>query len=103
MKTDLIPRRTVLKGLGAVMALPWLEAMGLQTGWAAGNTPTKNAAPNRMAILYVPNGVNMDGWRVGCRRVAAFQTSPDPRAARQRPERFLGAHGPHGRQGPRQR
>jgi hypothetical protein len=65
MKTDLIPRRTVLKGLGAVMALPWLEAMGLQTGWAAGNTPTKNAAPNRMAILYVPNGVNMDGWRVG--------------------------------------
>ena len=65
MKTDLIPRRTLLKGLGAVMALPWLEAMGLQTGWAAGNTPTKNAAPNRMAILYVPNGVNMDGWRVG--------------------------------------
>ena len=65
MKTDLIPRRTVLKGLGAVMALPWLEAMGLQTGWAAGNTPAKNAAPNRMAFLYVPNGVNMDGWRVG--------------------------------------
>ena len=65
MKTDLIPRRTVLKGLGAVMALPWLEAMGLQTGWAAGNTPVKNAAPNRMAFLYVPNGVNMDGWRVG--------------------------------------
>jgi hypothetical protein len=65
MKTDLIPRRTVLKGLGAVMALPWLEAMGLQTSWAAGNTPVKNAAPNRMAFLYIPNGVNMDGWRVG--------------------------------------
>ncbi len=65
MKTDLIPRRTVLKGLGAVMALPWLEAMGVQTSWAAGNTPAKNAAPNRMAFLYVPNGVNMDGWRVG--------------------------------------
>jgi len=65
MKTALIPRRTVLKGLGAVMALPWLEAMGLQTGWAAGNTPEKHAAPNRMAFLYVPNGVNMDGWRVG--------------------------------------
>ena len=65
MKTDLLPRRTVLKGLGAVMALPWLEAMGVQTSWAAGNTPVKNAAPNRMAFLYVPNGVNMDGWRVG--------------------------------------
>ncbi|NBV48468.1 MAG: hypothetical protein EBR95_05375, partial [Verrucomicrobia bacterium] len=65
MKSDLLHRRTVLKGLGTVMALPWLEAMGLQTGWAAGNTPEKQAAPNRMAILYVPNGVNMDGWRVG--------------------------------------
>ena len=65
MKTDLLPRRTVLKGLGAVMALPWLEAMGVQTSWAAGNTPVKNAAPNRMAFLYVPNGVNMDGWRAG--------------------------------------
>ncbi|MFZ9460655.1 MAG: DUF1552 domain-containing protein, partial [Opitutales bacterium] len=65
MKSDLLNRRTVLKGLGTVMALPWLEAMGLQTGWAAGNTPEKQAAPNRMAILYVPNGVNMDGWRVG--------------------------------------
>ena len=65
MKSDLLHRRTVLKGLGTVMALPWLEAMGLQTGWAAGNTPVKQAAPNRMAILYVPNGVNMDGWRVG--------------------------------------
>jgi hypothetical protein len=49
MKSDLLHRRTVLKGLGTVMALPWLEAMGLQTGWAAGNTPTKQAAPNRMA------------------------------------------------------
>lgn len=65
MKSELLPRRTVLKGLGAVMALPWLEAMGLQTSWAAGNTPTKQAAPNRMAIVYIPNGVNMDGWRVG--------------------------------------
>ena len=65
MSSDLLHRRTVLKGLGTVMALPWLEAMGLQTSWAAGNTPTKLAAPNRMAILYVPNGVNMDGWRVG--------------------------------------
>lgn len=65
MATDLLPRRTVLKGLGAALALPWLEAMGLQTSWAAGDTPVKQAAPNRMAILYVPNGVNMDGWRVG--------------------------------------
>ena len=59
-----LSRRTVLKGLGVTMALPWLEQMGVQTSWAAGNTPVAQAAPNRMAYLYVPNGVNMDGWRV---------------------------------------
>ena len=41
MSSDLLHRRTVLKGLGTVMALPWLEAMGLQTGWAAANTPAR--------------------------------------------------------------
>ena len=30
-----IDRRTVLKGLGATLALPWLEAMGPVTAWAA--------------------------------------------------------------------
>ena len=59
-----LSRRTVLKGLGVTLALPWLEQMGMQTSWAAGNTPVSQAAPNRMAFLYVPNGVNMDGWRV---------------------------------------
>ncbi len=32
------------------------------TGWAAGNTPASKAAPNRMALLYVPNGKNMADW-----------------------------------------
>ena len=32
-------RRTFLKGTGVTMALPWLEQMGVQTSWAAGNTP----------------------------------------------------------------
>jgi Protein of unknown function (DUF1552) len=63
-KEHLLSRRTVLKGLGVTLALPWLEQMGMQTSWAAGNTPVSQAAPNRMAFLYVPNGVNMDGWRV---------------------------------------
>lgn len=62
---QLLSRRTILKGMGAALALPWLEAMGTQTSWAAGNTPVSQAAPNRMAFIYVPNGVNMDGWRVG--------------------------------------
>lgn len=56
-----ISRRTVLRGLGASIALPWLEVMGPMTSWAA-DTPAKKAAPNRMAILYVPNGKNMADW-----------------------------------------
>jgi hypothetical protein len=57
----LISRRTVLRGVGTALALPWLEAMGPLTSWGASATPGK-AAPNRMAFLYVPNGKNMADW-----------------------------------------
>jgi hypothetical protein len=56
-----ISRRTLLRGVGAAVALPWLEAMGPLTSWAA-STPVARAAPNRMAFLYVPNGKNMADW-----------------------------------------
>ncbi|MCA9210846.1 MAG: DUF1552 domain-containing protein [Pirellulaceae bacterium] len=56
-----ISRRTVLRGLGVSVALPWLEAMGPLTAWA-GTTEAEKAAPNRLAFLYVPNGVNMADW-----------------------------------------
>src|SRR4051812_48584185 len=56
-----IHRRTVLKGLGATLALPWLEAMGPVTAWAA-PAPGAKPAPNRLAFLYVPNGKNMADW-----------------------------------------
>jgi hypothetical protein len=61
MTPHLLSRRTVLRGLGTALALPWLEAMGPLTSWAAGATPAR-AAPNRMAFLYVPNGANMADW-----------------------------------------
>ena len=57
-----LSRRTVLRGLGASIALPWLEAMGPLTAWADGATKPEQAAPNRMAFLYVPNGKNMADW-----------------------------------------
>ena len=56
-----ISRRTALRGLGVSLALPWLEAMGPATAWAAG-ADTKSPAPNRMCFLYVPNGKNMADW-----------------------------------------
>jgi hypothetical protein len=56
-----ISRRTVLQGLGAAVALPWLEAMA---PWKAlATTPPATSVPNRLAFLYVPNGVNMAEWR----------------------------------------
>src|SRR4051812_17042515 len=61
-----ISRRTVLKGLGAAIALPWLESMGPLSAWANNPTPqgpAANVVPNRMAFLYVPNGVHMPDWR----------------------------------------
>jgi hypothetical protein len=56
-----ISRRTLLRGLGAAVALPWLEAMGPLTSWAA-EAVAEKAAPNRVAFLYVPNGKNMADW-----------------------------------------
>jgi hypothetical protein len=54
-----ISRRTVLKGVGTMMALPWLEAMMPRTLFGAA---APAAAPRRMAFLYVPNGIDMANW-----------------------------------------
>jgi len=54
-----IPRRTFLRGLGTMMALPMLEAMTPLSALAA--TATKNH-PTRMAFLFVPNGMHMQAW-----------------------------------------
>jgi hypothetical protein len=43
------------------MSLPWLEGMGPMQAWADAVAP-RSAAPNRMAFLYVPNGVHMADW-----------------------------------------
>jgi len=62
-KTITLSRRTLLRGIGTTLALPWLDAMGPLTAWADGATPVAQAAPNRMAFLYVPNGINMADWK----------------------------------------
>ena len=60
-KTIRISRRTVLRGMGTAVALPWLETMGPLAAWAD-EQPGKRKAPNRLAFLYVPNGKNMADW-----------------------------------------
>ena len=54
-----ITRRTMLRGVGATLALPWLEAM-MPRRATAGCGRAK--PPVRMAVLYMPNGVNRDKW-----------------------------------------
>jgi hypothetical protein len=54
-----IPRRTVLRGLGASLALPLLDAMS-----PAFVPALKGAARpvKRLGVVYVPNGMAMDYW-----------------------------------------
>ena len=52
-----LSRRTFLHGLGTAMALPFLEAM------VPAMAAVRNAKPPvRMAFVYVPNGIIMNGW-----------------------------------------
>ena len=55
-----ISRRTVLRGLGATIALPLLDAMAPAVVSAATSVAaTKSGAPLRMAMFFLPNGMNM--------------------------------------------
>jgi len=56
-----ISRRTLLRGLGTAVALPWLDAMMPRLAVAGLKAP-KSKSPLRMAFVYVPNGVNMKYW-----------------------------------------
>ncbi|HAN61612.1 MAG TPA: hypothetical protein DCQ11_12200 [Gammaproteobacteria bacterium] len=55
MLTKSLPRRTVLRGLGATLALPFLDAM-VPAARAAGRPP------HRFQSFYVPNGMAMEYW-----------------------------------------
>lgn len=52
-----VPRRTFLKGLGAAVGLPYLDAMT-----PAMTRASTVAPPVRMAFVYVPNGMDMRNW-----------------------------------------
>src|SRR5690349_22774508 len=48
-----LPRRTLLRGAGAFLGLPWLEAMSVE--------PSERP-PLRSVFVFVPGGVNHDEW-----------------------------------------
>ena len=51
-----LTRRTLLRGVGCTLALPWLEAMPL----AAAESPA--APPKRFAALFMGNGISPKNW-----------------------------------------
>ena len=55
--TPRITRRTVLRGVGVTMALPWLDSLH-----AFADTPPASAFPKRFGVLFMGNGVNEDHW-----------------------------------------
>ena len=52
-----ISRRTVLRGAGCAMSLPWLESLH-----ALADTPAASAFPKRFGVVFLGNGVNEDHW-----------------------------------------
>jgi len=55
-KPWMINRRSFLRGAGAAVALPWLEAL-------APAMSTTARPPLRLAYFYAPNGIVLDNWR----------------------------------------
>ena len=54
-----LPRRTVLRGMGAALALPLLDGM-VPALTALAKTPAR--VPARFCTVYVPNGIIMEQW-----------------------------------------
>jgi hypothetical protein len=70
MKPCRISRRTLLRGLGASLALPSLEIMAPAARAAGG------AAPVRLLSLFQPNGVYPGAWDVTDLAGGGFELSP---------------------------
>jgi hypothetical protein len=66
MNSSLTSRRGFLRGFGATVSLPALEAfrpLMAATEASRAMATTASGAPLRMAYLYIPNGVNIGKWR----------------------------------------
>jgi hypothetical protein len=59
IKKTFLPRRTFLRGMGAAVALPLLDAM-VPASTALAQTPASPA--KRFGFIYVPHGADMASW-----------------------------------------
>jgi hypothetical protein len=67
-----LPRRTFLRGMGAAVALPLLDAM---VPALSATSQTAAAAVRRLGFVYIPNGAIMDQWTPAADG-KAFELSP---------------------------
>src|SRR6201982_3483735 len=75
-----IDRRTMLKGVGVAIALPFLESMCVWGGEAASGT--LSTFPKRFATLFMGNGINPNHWWAkGTAADMALSKSLEPMAA----------------------
>ena len=61
MNVHRFSRRTMLRGLGITMALPWLESRPVW-GDLAGDGGAASAAPVRLGVLFAGNGFHSKEW-----------------------------------------
>lgn len=54
-------RRTMLRGIGVTMALPWLESLNVW-GDVVSGTEAASEAPVRLAVLFAGNGFHSKEW-----------------------------------------
>jgi hypothetical protein len=85
-----IPRRTVLRGMGATLALPLLDAM--VPAFAA---QTAAAPAPRLGVVYVPNGMMMDAWTPATEG-AGFDFMPTMKSLEPFRKRLMVLSGLHG-------
>jgi hypothetical protein len=61
MTTPKFSRRTMLRGMGVTMALPWLESLNVW-GDVANGAAMASEAPVRLAVLFAGNGFHSHEW-----------------------------------------
>ena len=64
-----MPRRTFLRGVGAAIALPWLDAMKPALSAAT-------VAPQRLGFFYVPNGMYLPNFHPAGNGGTTFELTP---------------------------
>ncbi|MSO21657.1 MAG: DUF1552 domain-containing protein [Acidobacteria bacterium] len=62
MTTHHFSRRTMLRGLGVTMALPWMESLPVWGDEAARSSRPESQAPVRLAVLFAGNGFHQGQW-----------------------------------------